>query len=113
MKASNYSLSEDGDIVYNTTTKIDPQVEKEWIDWQKNEHIPEIMATGLFTDYKFFRLLEEDESEGSTYVIQYFAPSMEQYKKYADELATLFNERSFAKWSDQCISFHTVMKIVH
>jgi len=99
-------------IVYNTTIKIDAKIEQKWIDWQKNEHIPEIMATGLFTDYKFFRLLEEDK-EGPTYVIQYFASSIERYKKYIDEFATLFNERSFAKWSGQFISFHTVMKVVH
>ncbi len=100
-------------IVYNTTTKIDPQIEKEWVEWQKNERIPEVMATGLFTDYKFFRLLEQDETEGITYVVQYFSSSIDNYKKYIDEFATLLNERSLAKWSDQFISFHTVMEIVN
>ena len=91
----------------------DPQIEKEWVEWQKNERIPEVMATGLFTDYKFFRLLEQDETEGITYVVQYFSSSIDNYKKYIDEFASLLNERSFAKWSDQFISFHTVMKIVN
>ena len=100
-------------IVYNTTTKIDPRIEKEWVSWQKNEHIPKVMATGLFSDYKFFRLLEQDETEGVTYVIQYFSSSIEHYKKYIAESATLLSERSFAKWSDQFISFHTVMEIVN
>jgi len=121
METSNYSplgparAGTDGDsgIVYNTTIKIDPQIEKEWTDWQKNEQIPEVMATGLFSDYKFFRLLEQDETEGVTYVIQYFSSSFEHYKKYIDEFATLFNEKSFAKWSDRFISFHTVMEIVN
>ena len=100
-------------IVYNTTIKIDPQIEKQWIDWQKKEHIPQVMATGIFTEYKFFRLLEEDEAEGPTYVIRYFAASIDHYKKYIDEFATRFSERSFAKWSDRFISFHTVMEIVN
>jgi hypothetical protein len=103
----------DGSIVYNTTIKIDPQIEKQWIEWQKNENLPAVMGTGLFTEYKFFRLLQEDEAEGPTYVIQYFASSIDLYKKYIDEFATLFGERSFAKWGDQFISFHTVMKSVH
>ena len=100
-------------IVYNTTIKIDPQIEKEWIAWQKNKHIPEVMATGLFSDYKFFRLLEQDDTEGVTYVIQYFSSSIEHYKRYIDEFAKLLDEKSFAKWSDQFISFHTVMEIVN
>jgi len=36
MEMSNNSPFGSGGIVYNTTTKIDPQIEKEWIDWQKN-----------------------------------------------------------------------------
>jgi len=100
-------------IVYNITSKIEPQIEKDWIDWQKNENIPEVMATGIFTEYKFFRLLEEDEAEGPTYVIQYFASSIDHYKKYIDDFATLFSERSFVKWSNRFVSFHTVMEIVH
>jgi len=100
-------------IVYNTTIKIDPQIAKQWIDWQKNDHIPEVMATGLFSDHQIFRLLDQDEADGITYVIQYFASSIDHYKKYMAEFATLLSEKSFAKWNDQFISFHTVMEIVH
>ena len=113
METSNYSPLGDGGIVYNTTTKVNPRIEKKWVEWQKNEYIPEVMATGLFRDYKFFRLLEQDETEGITYVIQYFSSSIENYKRYIDVFATSLNERSFAKWSDQFISFHTVMEIVN
>jgi hypothetical protein len=100
-------------IVYNTTVKIAPQIEEAWVDWQKNEHIPEVMATGLFGDYKFFHLLEQDEAEGITYVIQYFSPTIEHYKKYIEDFATLLGEKNFARWRDQFISFHTVMEIVN
>jgi len=100
-------------IVHNVTIKVDPQIEKEWIDWQKNVHIPEVMSTGLFDDYKFFRLLDQDEEEGITYVIQYFSSSIDRYKKYISEFAILLNEKAVAKWQNHFISFHTVMKIVN
>jgi len=100
-------------IVYNTTIKVDPHIEKEWLDWQKNVHIPEIMATGLFSDYKFFRLLHQDDAMGITYVIQYLSSSIDNYKKYIEEFATPLSKKAFAKWSDQFISFHTVMEIVN
>ncbi|HEV8504067.1 MAG TPA: DUF4286 family protein [Chitinophagaceae bacterium] len=113
MEASGNSPLEDESIIYNTTIKVDPQIEKEWIVWQKDIHIPEVMATGLFSDFKFFRLLEQDETDGITYVIQYFTSSIDLYKKYIDEFASLLNEKVFARWSDRFISFHTVMKIVN
>ena len=58
-------------LIYNITIKVDHSILEEWIKWQMEEHIPEIMATGLFDRYKFFRLLEQDDTEGATYIIQY------------------------------------------
>ncbi len=100
-------------ICYNITIKIDPQIEQEWIRWQREEHIPEVMASKLFSGYKFFKLLEQEESEGITYVVQYFSSSMENYKKYINDFAPLLREKAFAKWADRFVAFRTVMEIVN
>ena len=67
-------------IVYNISMKVDPAIEKDWVQWQQQEHIPAIMATGQFSDYKFYKLLEEQTDESATYIVQYFAPSIENYQ---------------------------------
>ena len=100
-------------ICYNLTIKIVPQIEKEWVQWMQQEHIPEVMATGLFTDYKFFKLLEQEEGDGITYLIQYFSSSFDEYRKYVFEFAPSLREKSFARWSDQFIAFRTVMEAVN
>ena len=100
-------------IVYNVTIKVDPQIEKDWIKWQKSENIPEIMATGLFSEHKFYRLLEQDETEGITYVIQYFTSSLENYKRYIEEYASQLQKKTFDKWNHRFIDFRTVMTIVN
>jgi len=99
-------------IVYNVTIKIDLQIEAEWLTWLKNEHIPEIMATGLFTDFKLFHLLEREEN-GITYVVQYFTPTIEHYQKYMDEFSPQFRQNTFDKWGERFVSFRTVMEIVN
>ena len=100
-------------IVYNVTIKIDPQIEQEWLKWQKEEHIPEVMRTGLFNDHKMFRLLEQDEHEGITYVTQYFALSIDHYKKYIEQFSSQLRKKTVDKWGDRCIAFRSVMQIVH
>ena len=99
-------------IIYNITLKIDPEIEKEWINWQKEEHIPEIMSTQLFSEYKFFHLMEQDETDGITYVIQYFTYSIENYDLYIEKFAPLLRKKSNEKWGDQVISFRTIMELV-
>jgi len=100
-------------IVYNITIKIDPLIETEWLHWQKNEHIPDVMTTGLFDDHKFFRLLEEDKTEGITYVVQYFTSSIENYKKYTEQFAPQLREKALAKWGNRFIAFRTIMQVVN
>lgn len=99
-------------IVYNITLKIDPEIEKEWVNWQKKEHIPEIMSTKLFSEYKFFHLLEQDETDGITFVIQYFSSTMENYDQYIEKFAPLLRKKSNERWGDSVISFRTIMELV-
>lgn len=99
-------------IVYNLTMKVEHSIHDEWVQWQKDENIPGIMATGLFTGYKFFRLLEQEETDGATYILQYFAEDIDHYQKYIDEYSTLLRKKAFLKWGNRLITFRTVMQTV-
>ena len=100
-------------IVYNITLKVDREIEKEWLEWQFKEHIPEIMNSGLFDHYNFFRLLEQDDSEGSTFVVQYHTADMEKYKDYITNYAPALRDKATKKWKDRFIAFRTIMESVH
>jgi hypothetical protein len=78
----------------------------------QQEHIPAIMQTGLFTDYKILRLLNIDDSEGPTYAIQYTAATLEDYQQYKSNYAPALLQASFDKWGDAFVAFSTIMEIV-
>ena len=99
-------------IIYNVTTKVSVLVKDRWVEWMKREHIPEIMATGLFHDYRFCRLLEQDDSDGPTYTIQYFTDTLENYYTYLQEHAPMLRQKSFDAFGDQFVAFRTVMQVV-
>lgn len=100
-------------LVYNITIKIIHAIETDWVNWQKQEHIPEIMATGLFTDYRFYKLLEVEETDGLTYVVQYFAATKLAYEQYIELYAPTLRKKSLDKWGNQFIAFRTIMQHVH
>ena len=100
-------------IVHNITIKIVPDIEEAWIQWQQQEHIPAIMASGQFSQWKMFRLLEQDDSDGLTFVIQYFAPTLENYIRYIEEFAPVLRQKAFDKWGERFIAFNTVMEVVN
>jgi Domain of unknown function (DUF4286) len=99
-------------IIYNVTTKVHASIDKDWLQWQQQEHIPDIMATGLFSHYTFSRLLEQDDSEGKTYAVQYTAAAYGQYQQYIAIHAPLLRKKAFDKWGDFIISFRTVLEVI-
>ncbi len=97
-------------FIYNITLKVDHAILNEWLHWQKEIHIPEIMATGLFYDHRFYRLLEHDEEEGNTYVIQFLAKEKNDYNRYLENFAPRLRKESDQKWGDQVLSFRTLLQ---
>ncbi|HYD91545.1 MAG TPA: DUF4286 family protein [Flavobacterium sp.] len=99
-------------ILYNVTVKIDNDFRDEWLDWMKNVHIPEVMGTGLFVEYKICRLLELDDSDGYTYAIQYFALNMSDYNRYRNEYGPSLQQKHTEKFRDKFVAFRTIMEVL-
>jgi hypothetical protein len=100
-------------IAYNITIKVSHSIREEWLVWLQQEHIPAILSTQLFDDYKLYRLLEQDETEGPTFIIQLFTSSMERYGQYIIEFAPKLQQASRGKWGNNFIAFRTIMEVVH
>jgi hypothetical protein len=100
-------------FIYNVTTKVEPSVHEEWVEWMKQIHIPEVMNSGCFTQFQFVRLLELDDSDGPTYAVQYHSDSKEAYHQYLEIFATKLRNEVYAEWGNKVISFRSFMQVVH
>ncbi|CAN5892395.1 hypothetical protein BH11BAC4_BH11BAC4_05560 [soil metagenome] len=107
------TLKNGGGFIYNVTIKVNTSIAAEWLNWLKDEHIPEVMNTGCFTKATILRLLEVDESEGPTFAIQYIAENKPQYDQYIEKFAGIMRQKSFDKWGNKFIAFRSVMEVVN
>ncbi len=99
-------------ILYNVTINIDHEVEQEWLRWMKETHIPDVMATGLFTGSRMYKVLAEDEG-GTTYAIQYACATMEHYERYRDEHAPRLQAITQKEYGGRFVAFRTLLEAVH
>jgi hypothetical protein len=99
-------------IVHNITIKVDPTIEEQWKKWQLEKHIPEVMNTSLFTEYKFYKLLEQHQEEASTYILQFFVNTTAQLNEYLEKYAPRLSEIAMRKWGNKYIAFRTSMETV-
>lgn len=99
-------------IIYNITMMVNWSIHDAWMQWQKEEHIPDIMQTGCFQKVQMLRLLEVEEEEGPTYAIQYTAASKADYNRYMELFAPGLRKKAIQQWGDQFIAFRSVMEVV-
>jgi hypothetical protein len=98
-------------ILYNVTINIDKDVETEWLNWMKNEHIPQVLQSGCFIEHKIFKLLVDEES-GTTYAIQYFAATMDKVKEYQQNYAAGLQADHSMRFKDKFAVFRTLLQMV-
>lgn len=96
--------------IYNVTINIDDSVHQEWRTWMLDQHIPEVLNTGMFLGNKFCRVLIDEES-GTTYSIQYLVKDLETYKIYQEMYAPALQKESANKFGGKFVAFRTMLEI--
>lgn len=96
-------------IIYNVTLNIENSIHDEWLEWIK-QHIPKVLATGLFLKATFTKVLVEESIEGLTYSIQYLAHSKEALESYHKQYAADIQAEGLQKFGDKMLAFRTELE---
>ena len=99
--------------IYNVTSKVNPHIHNDWLEWMKAVHIPEVLSTGMFTHHRILRLKDVDESDGITYAIQYFCSNISHYERYIELFSGVMRKAVADKWGGEVVSFRTLMEVIN
>lgn len=100
-------------IVYNVTCNLSKGMAPEWLQWMKEVHIPEVMATGCFHDYKIMRLLQNDpDDEGVNYAIQYTCSDIATLEAYRRDFGPALMQKTAEKYGDSVLAYRSVLEII-
>jgi hypothetical protein len=100
-------------ILYNVTVNVEEDSHVEWLQWMKKVHIPEVMATGKFADWKIYKILNRQPDEtGVTYSIQYFAKNIDDYNAYQRDFAPGLQLQTLQRYGERIMAFRTLLETV-
>ena len=98
--------------IYNVTVVVNPVVEERWLKWMREEHIPNVMDTGLFSSFLFTQVYPEQEQDHPSYSIQYRAADLESIKLYMQMYADELRAKSAKAWGEDALAFRTVLEVL-
>ena len=99
-------------IVYNVTSAIDESIEKEWVAWMKDHHMPDVIGTKMFTQFRLYKILATQEPRTVSYSAQYMARSMEDVNTYLEKFAPALRAEVSTKYGEKAVSFRTLLEEV-
>lgn len=99
-------------ILYNVTISIDKDVEPEWLRWMKQVHIPQVMATACFLEYRMLKMMHEDNPHSTSYAIQYTAESLEELERYQTDHASVLQEEHNQRYANKFAAFRSLLEII-
>ena len=100
-------------ILYNVTIGIDKEIEQDWLQWIRTIHIPAVVEAGKFVDYRFYKMLTHDDETTSSYCIQYFVPTIQQFQSFLDTAGKTLMEEHHQKFKDRHVVFQSLLEEVN
>ncbi|HEY8513139.1 MAG TPA: DUF4286 family protein [Cyclobacteriaceae bacterium] len=98
--------------LYNVTVGIDKSSEREWLDYMRSTYIPDVMATGLFTQARMYRVLHDNEDDTTSYSVQYIATSIDNVQKFLEEYGPSIINAHRDRFRDRHVAFMTLLEEV-
>lgn len=99
-------------ILYNITFTVSIEIEDDFVGWMKDTHIPDIFATGLFTDHKFYRLMNSIQDGSTNYSLQFFAESPAKLIEYENRFANELRYETQARYGEKAMAFRSLLELV-
>lgn len=97
--------------IYNVTINIQEDVHDKWVEWMKNEHIPDMLNTGKFTKALMSKVMVDEEMGGITYSVQYTAESKQMLERYYAEDAKELRGKT-AAFEGKFVAFRTELEVI-
>ncbi len=96
-------------IIYNVTVSVEESISNDWLNWMKNKHIPEVIATGLFVKAQINRVITNADSN-ITFAVSYNCACMKDLHQYQIEFSTELQQKHIARYGDKAVAFRTIME---
>ena len=98
-------------VLYNVTVSVSPEKSGDWLHYMRTQHIPEVMATGAFRDWKICRIHAEEEG-GEAFSVQYVAHDGNALEHYFEHHAPALRQDHMERFGKHTAAFRTILSIL-
>lgn len=97
--------------ILNTSFMVDPKAHDLWYKFVVEKFMPRLKQENLGNIF-FSRVLSQQKEDHYTYSIQIHIPTLDEYKRYTENIFEDYLQISIPMFSNSVAYFTTVMKLI-
>lgn len=99
-------------MFYLVEVLIDLEVADQWHSWMKDDHIPDVVATGCFEKAWMTRQPERDTDQRRAYRMLYRAKSREDFERYQSDFAAALQKDHTSRFEGRFEASRELLDII-
>ena len=96
-------------LIYQVQIEIEPSIEKDWLDYMKRKHVPDVLATGLIVTHQVWRV---SDSEKPIFHYNYYFKDESAYQQYNEEFAPVLRAEPMEKFNGKFTARRTFYTLI-
>ena len=99
-------------LIFNTTFLVADRVHGAWLKWVREEHIPFMLSSEMFSKPQIAKVFSAEEQDGTSYSVQFHIADMPTLENWHIEYAKEFEQNFSKKFGTEVIFFATVLELI-
>jgi len=99
-------------LIFNTTFLVSDKVHGAWIKWVREQHIPFMLESELFTKPQVAKVLTNEEQDGTSYSVQFHIADMKSLEQWNKQYGPMFQQNCSTTFGTEAIFFATVLEVI-
>ncbi len=95
-------------VLYNVVIQINSEIEADFMEWFRKQHIPLIISTGYFIGFSLSKQICSGFDAKTTTVCRFFCHNMEDYENYLNNSSKVIRDDFPTRFIDRYIIIRTV-----
>lgn len=99
-------------MIYTQSIHVEHDIEKDWLQWMKEEALPEIAQTHRFSKIVFAKVSSHPDETGNTYSIQYYADDKNSSKDFYQNQLHSIAKSVLTRYGTKALIFPTELDVL-
>ena len=95
-------------VFYNVIISVEAEIKEDFLKWYRDEHIPDMLSTGLFLDVKIDKQLLPKPEGFETFTFQFISEDFGDYERYILKYSEAMRNRFPGRFKGRFKTIRTV-----